>query len=157
MEAGGHSAARRVGAGYQQVRASRAMDRDVVRIRLVSDLRQMHDAIERACATVGDVLARLEVIISGLRLDPARMRANLAIDDGLITAEAVMIKLVDGPGRARRSPQAAGRASWLAARRRAGSACGSAPAAGGDFSIVATLAGSRAWICSAVPWIRRIT
>jgi 3-carboxy-cis,cis-muconate cycloisomerase len=59
----------------------------------------MRDAIERACTTAGDVLARLEVIISGLRLDPARMRANLALDDGLITAEAVMINLAGATGR----------------------------------------------------------
>jgi 3-carboxy-cis,cis-muconate cycloisomerase len=59
----------------------------------------MHDAVERACTTAGDVLARLEVIISGLRLDPARMRANLALDDGLITAEAVMIRLAQATGR----------------------------------------------------------
>jgi 3-carboxy-cis,cis-muconate cycloisomerase len=59
----------------------------------------MHDAIERACTTAGDVLARLAVIVSGLRLDPARMRANLALDDGLIMAEAVMIKLAEAVGR----------------------------------------------------------
>jgi len=59
----------------------------------------MHDAIERACTTAGDVLARLEVIISGLRLDPARIRANLALDDGLIMAEAVMIRLAEATGR----------------------------------------------------------
>jgi 3-carboxy-cis,cis-muconate cycloisomerase len=59
----------------------------------------MHDAIERACTTAGDVLARLEVIISGLWLDPARMRANLACDDGLIMAEAVMIRLAEATGR----------------------------------------------------------
>jgi 3-carboxy-cis,cis-muconate cycloisomerase len=59
----------------------------------------MHDAIERACITVGDVLARLNIIISGLRLDPGRMRANLALDDGLIMAEAVMITLAEATGR----------------------------------------------------------
>jgi 3-carboxy-cis,cis-muconate cycloisomerase len=59
----------------------------------------MHDAIERACTTAGDVLARLEAVIRGLRLDPARMRANLALDDGLITAEAVMMKLAASTGR----------------------------------------------------------
>jgi 3-carboxy-cis,cis-muconate cycloisomerase len=59
----------------------------------------MHDAIERACTTAGDVLARMDAIMSGLRLDPARMRANLDLDDGLITAEAVMIKLAEATGR----------------------------------------------------------
>jgi 3-carboxy-cis,cis-muconate cycloisomerase len=59
----------------------------------------MHDAIERACTTAGDVLARLEVIISGLVLDPARMHANLTLDEGLITAEAVMMNLAGSTGR----------------------------------------------------------
>jgi 3-carboxy-cis,cis-muconate cycloisomerase len=54
----------------------------------------MIDAAEsRACIATGDMLARLLVVMRGLRLDPARMRANLDLGGGLIMAEAVMLDL----------------------------------------------------------------
>jgi 3-carboxy-cis,cis-muconate cycloisomerase len=54
----------------------------------------MMDAAEsRACIATGDMLARLLVVMRGLRLDPARMRANLDLGGGLIMAEAVMLDL----------------------------------------------------------------
>ncbi len=54
----------------------------------------MMDAAEaRACIATGDMLARLAEIMRGLRLDPARMRANLDLGGGLIMAEAVMLQL----------------------------------------------------------------
>ena len=59
----------------------------------------MHDAIERACGTSGDILACLVVVIRGLRLDPARMRSNLDISGHLIMAEAVMMRLAEATGR----------------------------------------------------------
>jgi 3-carboxy-cis,cis-muconate cycloisomerase len=45
------------------------------------------------------MLARLTEIMRGLRLDPARMRANLDLGGGLIMAEAVMLDLGAAVGR----------------------------------------------------------
>jgi 3-carboxy-cis,cis-muconate cycloisomerase len=47
----------------------------------------------RAAVATGDMLARLVEVLRGLRLDPARMRANLDLGGGLIMAEAVMLEL----------------------------------------------------------------
>jgi adenylosuccinate lyase len=47
----------------------------------------------RACIITGDMLARVGAVARGLRLDPARMRANLDLGGGLIVAEAVMLEL----------------------------------------------------------------
>src|SRR5580704_14203788 len=54
----------------------------------------LDDALERTCVLAGDLLVRLEVIVSGLEVDPARMRANLSLSGGMISSEAVML----GPG-----------------------------------------------------------
>ena len=52
------------------------------------------DAAEaRACIAMGDILSRLGEVMRGLKLDPARMRANLDLGNGLIMAEAVMLDL----------------------------------------------------------------
>ena len=60
----------------------------------------MMDAAEsRACIAMGDILSRLGEIMRGLRLDPARMRANLDLGGGLIMAEAVMLDLGVAIGR----------------------------------------------------------
>ncbi|MEQ9123495.1 MAG: adenylosuccinate lyase family protein, partial [Alphaproteobacteria bacterium] len=40
-----------------------------------------------------DMLARLEIILSGLTVKPERMRANLDLTNGLIMAEPVMLAL----------------------------------------------------------------
>jgi len=54
----------------------------------------MRNAAEaNACIAMGDMLSRLIVVMRGLRLDPARMRANLDLGGGLIMAEAVMLEL----------------------------------------------------------------
>ena len=53
----------------------------------------MGTAEQRACIATGDMLARLAEVCRGLRLDPARMRANLDLGGGLIMAEAVMLDL----------------------------------------------------------------
>jgi adenylosuccinate lyase len=53
----------------------------------------LDDALERACVLTGDLLARLQLIVSGLDLDPARMRANLALSGGMISSEEVMLGL----------------------------------------------------------------
>jgi adenylosuccinate lyase len=59
----------------------------------------LDDALERACVLTGDLLARLEVIVSGLDVDPARMRANLALSGGMISSEEVMLELGRAIGR----------------------------------------------------------
>ena len=59
----------------------------------------LDDALERACVLAGDLLVRLEVIVSGLEVDPARMRANLALSGGMISSEAVMLGLGQAIGR----------------------------------------------------------
>ena len=53
----------------------------------------LDDALQRACALTGDLLVRLEVIVSGLVVDPVRMRANLDLTGGMISSEAVMLGL----------------------------------------------------------------
>ncbi|MBN9087054.1 MAG: adenylosuccinate lyase family protein [Reyranella sp.] len=60
----------------------------------------MSDSAEaRACIAMGDVLSRLGEITRGLKVDPARMRANLDLGGGLIMAEAVMLELGAAIGR----------------------------------------------------------
>jgi 3-carboxy-cis,cis-muconate cycloisomerase len=59
----------------------------------------MDTAESHACIATGDMLARLTEIMRGLRLDPARMRANLDLGGGLIMAEAVMLDLGAAIGR----------------------------------------------------------
>jgi adenylosuccinate lyase len=57
------------------------------------------DALQRACELTGDMLVRLEVILSGLVVDPVRMRANLDLTGGMISSEAVMLELGRAIGR----------------------------------------------------------
>ena len=53
----------------------------------------MMDAAEaRAAIATGDMLGRLHAVVSGLKLDPKRMRANLDLSGGLIMAEAIMLE-----------------------------------------------------------------
>src|SRR6202035_2504412 len=59
----------------------------------------MDSAESRACIATGDMLSRLVEILRGLKLDPARMRANLDLGGGLIMAEAVMLDLGQALGR----------------------------------------------------------
>jgi adenylosuccinate lyase len=62
----------------------------------------MFDTAEaRACIATGDMLARLAVVMRGLKLNPQRMRANLDLGGGLIMAEAVMLDLGKTLGRQR--------------------------------------------------------
>ncbi len=54
----------------------------------------MGDTAESTAAiATGDMLTRLVAVMRGLVLHPARMRANLALGNGLIMAEAVMLEL----------------------------------------------------------------
>ena len=59
----------------------------------------MQEATETACIAAGDVLSRLAVVVSGLRLFPNRMESNLDLTNGLIMAEAVMMSLGETLGR----------------------------------------------------------
>ena len=59
----------------------------------------LDDALQRACELTGDMLVRLGVIVSGLAVDPARMRANLDLTGGMISSEAVMLELGRAIGR----------------------------------------------------------
>jgi 3-carboxy-cis,cis-muconate cycloisomerase len=59
----------------------------------------MRDAMQRACIATGNVLIRLRQVMRGLTLNPARMRANLDIGQGLIMAEALMLSLGATVGR----------------------------------------------------------
>jgi len=60
----------------------------------------MFDAADaRAAIATGDMLSRLVEVLRGLKLDPARMRANLDLGGGLIMAEAVMLSLGKTIGR----------------------------------------------------------
>lgn len=59
----------------------------------------MSTAEQRACIATGDMLAKLAEVCRGMRLDPARMRANLELGGGLIMAEAVMLDLGAAIGR----------------------------------------------------------
>jgi 3-carboxy-cis,cis-muconate cycloisomerase len=61
----------------------------------------LDDAVQRACELTGDLLVRLEVIVSGLEVDPDRMRANLDLTGGLISSEAIMLELGRAIGRPR--------------------------------------------------------
>jgi adenylosuccinate lyase len=56
-------------------------------------------AVRRACLLTGDMLVRLVTILSGLELHADKMRTNLAITDGLLGSEAVMLELGEVIGR----------------------------------------------------------
>ncbi len=53
----------------------------------------MDSAEARAAVAMGDLLSRLAEVLRGLKLDPHRMRTNLDLANGLIMAEAVMLRL----------------------------------------------------------------
>src|SRR5215470_2968347 len=59
----------------------------------------MDSTESRACIATGDMLSRLGEILRGLKLDPQRMRRNLDLGGGVITAEAVMLDLGASIGR----------------------------------------------------------
>lgn len=59
----------------------------------------MRGAIGPACIRTGDILGRLIAIAERIVLDPDRMSRNLALTDGLILSEALMMKLGEHLGR----------------------------------------------------------
>ena len=59
----------------------------------------MVNALMRGCELMGDVLVRVNLIVRELHLSPERMRANLALSGGTISAEAIMLELGQHIGR----------------------------------------------------------
>jgi 3-carboxy-cis,cis-muconate cycloisomerase len=57
------------------------------------------EAISRASILTGEALERIHLIIGGLRLNPQRMRSNLDLSGGMISAEAIMLELGKTIGR----------------------------------------------------------
>jgi 3-carboxy-cis,cis-muconate cycloisomerase len=51
------------------------------------------EAISRESLLTGEVLERIHLIVTGLRLNPERMRANLNLSGGMISSEAIMLEL----------------------------------------------------------------
>ena len=61
----------------------------------------MDEALEQSCILTATALVRVENVLSGLEIDDRRMLRNLELGDGLIMAEAVMMKLAASIGRQR--------------------------------------------------------
>ena len=61
----------------------------------------MDRAVTQACMLTGDILQRLDVVLSGLQVFPERMRRNLDLSSGLIMAESLMLELGKQIGRQR--------------------------------------------------------
>lgn len=59
----------------------------------------MDEAAFEALVLVGDLLIRLRQVLGGLVIDRDRMRSNLDLTQGLISAEAVMLRLAVAVGR----------------------------------------------------------
>lgn len=57
------------------------------------------EAITRASTLTGEALERIHLIVAGLRLNPQRMRSNLALSGGMISSEALMLELGKTIGR----------------------------------------------------------
>ena len=61
----------------------------------------MDEGVEQSCILTGDLLARLRLALRGLELNDQRMRDNLDLTGGMISAEAVMLALGATVGRQR--------------------------------------------------------
>ncbi|MGB4779602.1 class-II fumarase/aspartase family protein [Microbacterium sp.] len=59
----------------------------------------MDRAVEQSAVLVDGILEGLERVLSGLIVHPSRMRENLTLTRGLISAEAVMMRLAERIGR----------------------------------------------------------
>jgi 3-carboxy-cis,cis-muconate cycloisomerase len=57
------------------------------------------EAITRASILTGEALERIHLVVAGLRLNPPRMRSNLALSGGMISSEAIMLELGKSLGR----------------------------------------------------------
>ena len=58
-------------------------------------------SLHPACELTGDILARMQLLFEGVRVDPERMRANLELSGGLIMSERIMLALGERAGRQR--------------------------------------------------------
>lgn len=56
----------------------------------------LYAAVDTACPLALEMLAAFEALITGLRIEPDAMRANLALSDGLINGENLMMALARG-------------------------------------------------------------
>jgi adenylosuccinate lyase len=61
----------------------------------------LEDVSASAAVLAGDMLARLDVVMDGLELDPQRMRANIRLSEGMIGSESLMLALGEKIGRQR--------------------------------------------------------
>ena len=59
----------------------------------------MDRAVEQSASLLDEILDGLERVLTGLRIHPERMRENLDLTRGLISAEAVMMRLAERIGR----------------------------------------------------------
>jgi 3-carboxy-cis,cis-muconate cycloisomerase len=57
------------------------------------------EAVTRGSILIGEALERIHLIVGGLRLNPQRMRSNLELSGGMISAEAIMLELGKTIGR----------------------------------------------------------
>ena len=57
------------------------------------------EAVRRGSILIGDALERIHLVLAGLRLNPQRMRSNLDLSGGTISAEAIMLELGKAIGR----------------------------------------------------------
>jgi adenylosuccinate lyase len=57
------------------------------------------EAVTRGAILIGEALERIHLIVDGLRLNPQRMRSNLDLSGGMISAEAIMLELGKTIGR----------------------------------------------------------
>lgn len=59
----------------------------------------LFDTEQRACELTAASLARVQVIVAELQLNPRRMRRNLDLSGGMISSEAIMLRLGETLGR----------------------------------------------------------
>ena len=57
------------------------------------------EAVRRSSILAGEELERIRLVVSGLRLNPQRMRSNIDLSGGMISGEAIMLELGKTIGR----------------------------------------------------------
>jgi adenylosuccinate lyase len=89
-------------AGAARIRALVPLALEAMQVEHEADRRRsimIREATRQACETTGDILARIALVIGGLRVKPERMRRNLDLSAGLILSEALMLALGEHVGR----------------------------------------------------------
>jgi 3-carboxy-cis,cis-muconate cycloisomerase len=61
----------------------------------------LEDISASSAVLAGDMLARLDLVMTGLELDPDRMRSNIRLSEGMIGSESLMLALGEKIGRQR--------------------------------------------------------